>query len=140
MKVCFKNFRQLFTIFCITTLLAACGGSSSEKVYSITADVSDVSFSNEIITEFSSSIAVNVTFDGDGLLVGYSPDTQPVSWLEFRTENLTANSATIHIDLTSADRINIGEYLTKIRLSTGKLADNKTNLVHHDIDVSYTEP
>ena len=136
MKVCFKNFRQLFTIFCIAALLSACGGSSSEKTYSITADLAKVSFSNEIITEFSSSIAVNVTFDGEGLLVGYSPDTQPVGWLEFRTENLTANSATIHIDLIDADRINIGEYLTKLRFSTGKLSDNETNLVHHDIDVS----
>ncbi len=136
MKVCFKNFRQLFTIFCLTTLLSACGGSSSEKIYSINADVAKVSFSNEIVTEFSDSIAVNVTFDGDGLLVGYSPDTQPVGWLEFRTENLTANSATIHIDLIDADQINFGEYLTTLRLSTGKLTDNDTNLVHHDIDVS----
>jgi len=136
MKVCFKNFLQLFTIFFLTSLLSACGGSSSEKIYNINADIANVSFSNEIVTEFSDSIAINVTFDGDGLLVGYSPDTQPVGWLEFRTENLTANSATIHIDLIDADRINIGEYLTKLRLSTGKLTDNDTNLVHHDIDVS----
>jgi len=135
MKVCFKNFSQFITIICVTLLLSACGGDK-EKIYSINANVSTISFSNEIITEFDHSIAVNVTFDGDGLLVGYAPDSDPVGWLEFRTENLTANSATIHIDLTQADQINIGEYLTKLRFSTGELTDNNTTLVHHDIDVS----
>jgi len=117
-------------------LLSACGGSDKAKNYTINADVSTISFSNEIVTEFASSIAVNVTFEGDGLLVGYAPDTQPVGWLEFRTENLTANSATIHIDLTQADQINIGEYLTKLRFSTGELTERGATLVYHDIDVS----
>jgi hypothetical protein len=137
MKVCFKNFRQFFTILCLTTLLSACGGSEDKlKNYTISADVSKISFSNEIVTEFDSSIAVNVTFEGDGLLVGYAPDSQPVGWLTFRTENLTANSATIHIDLHNADQINIGDYLTKLRLSTGELSEDGPALVHHDIDVS----
>jgi hypothetical protein len=120
----------------MTLLLSACGGSDKAKNYTINADVSNISFSNEIITEFESSITVNVTFEGEGLLVGYAPDTQPVGWLEFRTENLTANSATIHIDLTQADQINIGEYLTKLRFSTGELSETGATLVHHDIDVS----
>jgi hypothetical protein len=135
MKVCFKNFSQFFTIICVTLLLSACGGDK-EKNYTINANVSTISFSNEIITEFDHSIAVNVTFNGDGLLVGYAPDSDPVGWLEFRTEDLTATSATIHIDLTQADQINIGQYLTKLRLSTGKLSDSGATLVHHDIDVS----
>jgi len=135
MKVCFKNFSQFFTIICVTLFLSACGGDK-EKIYTINANVSTISFSNEIITEFDHSIAVNVTFNGDGLLVGYAPDTDPVGWLEFRTEDLTATSATIHIDLTQADQINIGEYLTKLRFSTGELTDNNTTLVHHDINVS----
>ncbi|TWX59574.1 BACON domain-containing protein [Colwellia hornerae] len=137
MKVCFKNLSQIFTIFCMTLLLSACGGSNDKsKNYAITADVSTISFSNEIITEFKDSITVKVTFAGDGLLVGYAPDSQPVGWLAFRTENLTANSATIHIDLTQADQINIGEYVTKLRFSTGELSDNGATLVHHDINVS----
>jgi hypothetical protein len=136
MKVCFKNFSQFFTVICVTILLSACGGSDKSKNYTINADVSTISFSNEIITEFDHSIAVNITFEGDGLLVGYAPDSAPVGWLEFRTENLTANSATIYVDLTQADQINIGEYLTKLRFSTGELSDNSTTLVHHDIDVS----
>jgi hypothetical protein len=137
MKVYFKNLSQIFTIFCITFLLSACGGSSDKsKNYIISTDVSTISFSNEILTEFQDSISVNVTFEGDGLLVGYAPDTQPVGWLAFRTENLTANSATVHIDLAQADQINIGKYVTKLRFSTGELTDNSTTLVHHDIDVS----
>jgi len=136
MKAYLKNLSQFFTIFCVTLLLSACGGSDKAKNYTINADVSTISFSNEIVTEFESSIAVKVTFEGDGLLVGYAPDTQPVGWLAFRTENLTANSATIHIDLTQADQINIGEYLTKLRFSTGELTDRGATLVHHDIDVS----
>jgi hypothetical protein len=137
MKVYFKNLSQIFTIFCITFLLSACGGSSDKsKNYIISTDVSTISFSNEILTEFQDSISVNVTFEGDGLLVGYAPDTQPVGWLAFRTENLTANSATVHIDLAQADQINIGKYVTKLRFSTGELTGNNTTLVHHDIDVS----
>jgi len=136
MKAYLKNLSQFFTFFCVTLLLSACGGSDKAKNYTINADVSTISFSNEIVTEFESSIAVKVTFEGDGLLVGYAPDTQPVGWLAFRTENLTANSATIHIDLTQADQINIGEYLTKLRFSTGELTDRGATLVHHDIDVS----
>ncbi|MFT5850540.1 MAG: hypothetical protein ACI87J_000488 [Colwellia sp.] len=137
MKVCFKNLSQMFTIFCITLLLSACGGSNDKsKNYAINADVSTISFSNEIITEFDDSITVNVTFAGDGLLVGYAPDSQPVGWLAFRTENLTSNSATVHIDLTQADQINLGEYVTKLRFSTGELSDNGATLVHHDINVS----
>jgi hypothetical protein len=137
MKVCFKNLSQMFTIFCMTLLLSACGGSNDKsKNYAINADVSTISFSNEIITEFEDSITVNITFAGDGLLVGYAPDSQPVGWLAFRTENLTSNSATVHIDLTQADQINIGEYVTKLRFSTGELSDNGATLVHHDIDVS----
>jgi hypothetical protein len=150
MKVCFKNFSQFFTIFCFTLLLSACGGDKA-KIYTINADVSDISFSNEIITEFDHSITVNVTFDGDGLLVGFAPGYANahvnLPWVEFRVENLTANSATIHIDLALADQINIGEYLTKLRFSTGDLPDNVEvinnnidisggTLVHHDIDVS----
>jgi hypothetical protein len=137
MKVYFKNLSRIFTIFCITFLLSACGGSSDKsKNYIISTDVSTISFSNEILTEFQDSISVNVTFEGDGLLVGYAPDTQPVGWLAFRTENITSNSATVHIDLAQADQINIGKYVTKLRFSTGELTDNSTTLVHHDIDVS----
>ena len=136
MKVYFKNLSQFFTIICVTTLLSACGGSDKSKNYTINADVSTISFSNEIITEFDHSIAINITFEGDGLLVGYAPDSAPVGWLAFRTENLTANSATIYVDLTQADQINIGKYLTKLRFSTGELSENSTTLVHHDIDVS----
>lgn len=137
MKVCFKNLSQIFTVICITFLLSACGGSSDKsKNYTISADVSKVSFSNEIITEFDDSIAVTVNFEGEGLLVGFAPDSQPVGWLTFRTENVTANSATVYIDLAQADRINLGDYTTKIRLSTGQLAEDNTTLVHHDIDIS----
>jgi hypothetical protein len=151
MKVCFKHFSQFFTIFCITLLLSGCGGGEESKIYTISADVSKISFSNEIVTEFDSSIAVNVTFDGDGLLVGYAPGYAPhpddLEWLAFRTESLTANSATIHIDLLKADQINIGEYLSKLRISTGDLPNNVEvidnnidvsggTLVHKDIDVS----
>jgi hypothetical protein len=137
MKLCIKNFSQIFTVIFLSALLSACGGSSDKsKNYTISADTTKISFSNEIITEFDDTIAIEVTFEGDGLLVGYAPDSQPVGWLNFRTENVTANSATIHIDLTNADLINIGKYSTKLRLSTGKLSEEDVILVHHDIDIS----
>ncbi|MCI2283128.1 hypothetical protein L3081_06605 [Colwellia sp. MSW7] len=43
-------------------MLQACGGSDDEEVLSISADVSEAHFSNEISQESTSTIAVNVNF------------------------------------------------------------------------------
>ena len=135
MKGQIKNMRLALVILFSSLFLQACGGSSDNTpTFTINSDISSVSFTNEFLQEETHTIAVNVTFDGDGLLLGFAPTALPVAWLNYRIENLTATSATIHINLTGANQINANLYGTTLRLSSGDTAT--TNLAHKDIDVS----
>lgn len=136
MKEHLFNLIRFTLFFTLTALLQACGGSSDDKTskYSISANTSSISFANEFLQVSDDTFKVDITFEGNGLLVGYAPDSQPVGWLNYRTENVTATSATLYVDVISAENIIYDLYSTKIRLSTGDV--DKVNLVHHDIDVS----
>jgi len=136
MKEYLKNLYRLTLILFTVVLIQSCGGSSEEPTanYSINASTSSISFSSEILQSSDDSFAIDVTFEGNGLLVGFAPETQIATWLEFRTENVTSNSATIHVDLVNAGNIIPNLYETKLRLSTGDV-DNLA-LVHTDIDIS----
>ena len=133
---------QLFSLFTLTLLLQACGGSGSNvPTFTISADTSKVTFSAEANQVSEQTLAINVTFDGEGLLVGYSPDAASTGWISYRTENVSATSATLYIDLVTEFASESGPvylpqglYNTRLRLSTGTTADR--NLAHHDIDVS----
>jgi len=116
-------------------LLQSCGGSSSEDTtYSLSADVTSADFSNEFLHESTESIAINVTFDGDGLLVGFASETEDNRWLTYRSENVTATSATIYLDVINGERLPADLYNTKIRLST--TSSDGSIFASHDIDVS----
>ena len=130
-----KFFRITFVLF-LATALQSCGGSSNDKSdkYSISANTSSISFSNEFLQVSDDTFKVDISFQGEGLLVGFAPDSQPAAWLNYRTENVTANSATLYVNVISAENIIADLYQTKLRLSTGNV--DKVELVHHDIDVS----
>lgn len=131
----FKNSHLSLFLFVAISLLQSCGGASNKTpTYAITADISTTNFSNEFLQISDDTQSVNVTFEGDGLLIGFAPDVQPVSWLRFRTENVTNNSATIFIEVINAENVIPDLYKTKLRISTGDATN--ANLVHHDIDVS----
>ena len=135
MKELLKNLNSIIWVLTASILLTACGGSSDDSnKYSISADISSVEFSNEVLQESGDTIEVKVTFVGDGLLLGFAPDAQPAAWLNYRTDEVTENSAVIHIDVVNEALIAPALYTTKLRLSTGDTTN--TNLVHHDIDVS----
>ena len=135
MKEHLYNFIRITLVITLASVLQACGGSSDKTPkYTISADTSVVSFANEFLKVSDDSYKVDITFEGNGLLVGFAPESQPVSWLTFRTENVTASSATLYIDVVDAELINANLYDTTLRLSTGDV--DKVNLVHHDIDVS----
>ncbi|MEW6982309.1 BACON domain-containing carbohydrate-binding protein [Colwelliaceae bacterium 6471] len=144
MKDLFKNVKLAIFVIFTSAMLQACGGSSnSADRYTISADVANVAFSSEVLQTSTDSIEVKVNFKGDGLLLGYAPDAQPaiirvdgedIPWLEFRTENITDTSATIHIDIVNAERLPLFNFETTLRISTGDVTN--TTLVHHDIDVS----
>jgi hypothetical protein len=120
MKEQIKNMRLALVILFGSLFLQACGGSSDKTpIFTISSDISSVAFTNEFLQEETHTIAVKVTFDGDGLLLGFAPTTTPVAWLNYRIENLTATSATIHIDVVNANQIIANLYGTTLRLSSG---------------------
>tara|TARA_R110002050_G_scaffold191693_6_gene326500 strand:+ start:199 stop:2187 length:1989 start_codon:yes stop_codon:yes gene_type:complete len=127
---------QLYKALLLLTviMLQACGGSDNEVVLSISADVNEAHFTNEILQESTSTIAIEVNFVGEGLLVGYAPDETPVGWLEYRTENVTDTSATIYIDVVNAQLYAADTYTTTLRLATSN--EDLTQFSSHDIEVS----
>jgi len=135
MKEYLYNFSRLAILFILATTLQACGSSDDDESdnYAISANTSSISFTHEFLQVSDDTFKVDITFQGNGILVGFAPDSQAASWLNYRTENVTATSATLYIDVISAENIIPDLYKTKIRLSTGDV--EKVKLVHHDIDV-----
>lgn len=131
-----EQMRQLYTaLLLITTLmLQACGGSGDDTVYSISADVSTVNFSNEVLQESSSSIAIKVNYVGEGVLVGLAPGESTVAWLKYRAEDVTETSATIYIDVINTEFLIPDTYTTTLRLATSN--DDSSKFASHDIDIS----
>lgn len=139
MKEYLTHFIRFAIALSLALTLQACGGSSnsnnnSSANYSISADTTSITFSNEFLQVSDDTFLVNVTFSGNGLLLGYAPGSQAVGWLNFSTKTVTGNSAVIEVKVVNAENIIADQYQTKIRLSTGDV--NEVNLVHHDIDVS----
>ena len=135
MKGQIKNMRLILVILFSLLFLQACGGSNdTTPTFTISASVSSVAFTHEFLQAQNHTITLDVTFDGDGLLLGFNPSAAPVTWLSYRIANLTDTSATIHIDVVNADRIPADLYGTTLRLSSGDTAT--TNLAHADINVS----
>ncbi len=116
-------------------VLQACGDKADNSVYTISADVSEVRFSNEYLQESTDSIAINVTFDGEGLAVGFPPEMTPVPWLTYRAENVTANSATVYIEVINAERLLPKLHSSQLRLTTTNNDASKYSSV--DIDVAF---
>lgn len=131
-----EQMRHLYKVMLVITaiMLQACGGSGDKTVFSISADVNQVRFSNEFLQESTDTIAIQVSFEGDGLLVGFAPENVAVPWLEYRSENVTENSATIYIDVINAQFLLADTYTTKIRIATSN--DDASKFASHDIDVS----
>jgi len=126
---------QLFILATFVLTLQACGGSSNNTPqFSISADTTSIGISNEIFKESTTTISVKVNFKGNGLLVGFAPNSQPASWLNYRTGEVTATSATLFIDVVNAQFLSADLYETKLRLSTGDLTTN--TLVNQDINIS----
>ncbi|WP_448548332.1 hypothetical protein [Thalassotalea fusca] len=137
MKEQIKSLYKLFTALIIASLVQACGGNSEntkEPVYSISADTTAIDFSHEVLQASDEEVAVQVTFDGNGLLVGFAPNAAPHAFVKFRTENVTSNSATVYVSLNGTENLAPTLIDTKLRLSTGDV--DQVNLAHHDIDLS----
>jgi hypothetical protein len=154
-----EQMRHIYTVMIITIaiMLQACGGSGDKTVFSISADISEANFSNEFLQESTDVIAIQVNFEGDGLVVGFASGTaplfavegkaDPISWLNYRIENVTDNSATIFVTAQNVfeyidDNNEAGEsallantYTTTLRLATSN--EDSSKFASHDIDVSF---
>lgn len=118
----------------LVMILQACGSSNDEAPFSISADINEISFSHEFLQPTTETIAIQVNFEGDGLLVGYAPGVTPTAWLEYRADNVTDSSATIYIDVINGEFFLAGTYTTTLRLATSN--DDASNFAFHDIDIS----
>ncbi|WP_206483812.1 BACON domain-containing protein [Thalassotalea sp. G2M2-11] len=135
MKDYLNHFYRLIYILTLAVALQACGGSNDKSEnYTISANTTAITFSNEFLQVSDDTYQVDVTFNGKGLLVGFAPDSQLASWLNYQTKNVTENSASLIINVVNAENIIASQYNTTLRLSTGDV--DKVNLVHHDIDIS----
>ncbi len=131
-----EQMRHIYKVMLIITaiMLQACGSSEDKTVFSISADVTEAQFSNEFLQESTETIAIQVNYVGDGLLVGFAPENDPVAWLEHRTDNVTETSATIYLDVINAQFFLADTYTTKIRIATSN--DDASKFASHDIDIS----
>jgi len=125
---------KLISPWLLIALLQGCGSGNNTPQPIISASVSNVTFSNEFLHTSNRTLEVTVNFQGNGLLVGYAPDTQPANWLNFQTINVTNNSATLVIKLVNAEFLAANNYNTTLRLATGD--PSIPNLAHVDINVS----
>jgi uncharacterized lipoprotein YehR (DUF1307 family) len=78
MKGTLENLYQGILFCLMSTMLIACQGSNDEQSikYSINANTTNIAFSNEFLQENIDSFRIDVTFRGDGLLVGFAPDSE----------------------------------------------------------------
>ncbi len=129
-----KNIYLKMLMLIVMLMLQACGSSTDNTVYTISADVSEISFSNEVGQESTDTIAIKVNFDGEGLLVGFPPEIDPVWWLNYRSDNVTETSATVYIDVTKAEFLAPELHSSTLRLATTNKDGSKFTSL--EIDVS----
>ncbi len=147
----FKSLWNLILLFLALLIFTACGGGSGTGPGSdsgpglganpATEDSSgglsssgDRTFINvrpdqlEFRTFESSSVysaqkkSVTISFEGDGVLVGYAPDVIPPNWLQLPFSSFEAPQKIFDLEI-SALPINqgLGEFATSLRLVTGNL-------------------
>lgn len=99
--------------------LVGCGGGGSDSstpTYSVSLDRTSVHFSADRGASVASQ-SVRVTYQGDGLIVGYPTGVQPASWLDL-TLTGTSTSATATLFVTNPN-LPPGTYTTTLRFVTG---------------------
>lgn len=109
------------------------GGGSNGPAYSVDASPASLSFTMEQGGLLPTAKALNVTFKGDGLVVGYPTGTPVPDWLSVSLVSSTAASASLAVQVTNTGMVP-GTYTTTLRLVTGK-ADG-SQYVNKDIPVS----
>lgn len=136
MKVQHNPLASSFIVLLLSSLLFACGGSSSDSGsnYSVSVDQSSIEFINEAGAESDEIISVNVSYSGEGLLVGIPNDGTVPAWLNYRVAELTDSTAVLEFSLDQEDLIAPDTYTTQVRVTSGDVENNQ--FVHRDITIS----
>lgn len=115
----------------LLAVLSACGGGGST---SISLSTTDVTFIADVGGPEPASQTIHVTFQGDGVLVGYPSEVAPPTWLTATELGHTATTA--DISLTVLDTATVGTRTTTLRFVTGKVDGSQVQFA--DLHVTFT--
>lgn len=125
-------FRNLIAFIAVMLLTACGGGGGGDDKYSIAISISQASFLETQNVMPTKPIDVDVTFNGDGLVVGYPPNVTPANWLDIQVLSNTNSTAKVRLSLIGYSQT--GKFSTTVRFVTGK--QDGSNLTYVDLPVS----
>ncbi|SES77950.1 hypothetical protein [Thalassotalea agarivorans] len=129
-----KRINQLWLTSILVACLWGCSDNNDNDPYSLIVDVDEIVFEHEVLTSSEEEQRIRAQFEGEGLVLGFAPDSVPVAWLSFYTDRVTDTSARITVSLANEDQIAPGTYETTLRLSTGNAEQGQ--LISQDIKVT----
>jgi hypothetical protein len=137
-----SNKIHILTVLLAITFLGACGGGgggdggNGGSEYSISSDRKTVSFNTAYdVQEDDLSQTLTITYDGDGVLVGYPPDVDEPFWLNVNTLSTSDGTAVFELLINGFSTNAPLTFSTTLRFVTGKADGSST--AHTDVKVSY---
>ncbi len=124
--------RKLIVMMAVMVLTACGGGGGDDDKYSIAISISQASFLETQNVMPTKPIDVDVTFNGDGLVVGYPPNVQPANWLDIQV--ISNTNTTAKVRLSFIGYFQPGKFSTTVRFVTGK--QDGSALTYVDLPVS----
>ena len=130
---------RAFFILLTVLLLTSCGGGgdseSSSGGYSIAVDTASIALTSSYKGKQTAGGVVNVTFKGDGLVVGIPPGGTLPNWLDVVVEQSTTSTARVRFRVYSTQVFDkaFNETVT-VRLVSG--SQDGAKVVFKDVNVS----
>lgn len=137
----------LFYLFSFIAIQACSGGSGSstdptptdpgnpDNNYSINVDQNSITTRSEVRTISNKSFDINITFEGDGLLIGFAPGSAEVPWAEYQLNDVTSTSARLTINIVDIETLDfVGTSATTLRLTTGNVGTQE--YAYQDVSMS----
>lgn len=115
--------------------LSACGGGGGGSGTSISVSPSSLSFTSTTAGSAPAAQAVQVNFDGDGLLIGFPPEVPQPSWLGVDILSESNSGADVRVSIVETD-LPPGARSTTLRFVTGH--SDGTAIKYKDVAISYT--
>lgn len=130
-----SGLRKLFPWLLPALLALGCGGGggSAQPAYSVDVSPSSLSFTATQGGTSPSPKTLQVSYKGDGLVVGYPVGVPDPGWLSVEVASLTTSTATLTVH-PLVTYLGPGTYTTTLRVVTGK--SDGSQYVYKDIPVS----